>query len=70
MITNDELREEVRLLKALHRITYKEFAQANNIKVSSFYNWLRGDFDYTDNSCGIVFNAVQKMKEGKPNAKV
>lgn len=62
MITNDELREEVRILKATHRIPFKTFAQANNLKVSSFYNWLRGDFDYTDNSCELVHSAVKRMK--------
>lgn len=70
MITNDELREEVRLLKAKQRIPFKAFAQANNLKVSSFDNWLRGDFDYTDNSVELVFNAVQRMKEGKTNATI
>ena len=70
MITNDELREEVRMLKATHRIPFKTFAQANNLKVSSFFNWLRGDFDYTDNSCELVHSAVKRMKEGKSNATI
>ena len=70
MISNDELREEVRLLKARQRISFKAFAQVNNLKVSSFYNWLRGDFDYTDNSCELVLNAVKRMKEGKQNATI
>lgn len=70
MMTNDELREEVRMLKAKHKISFKAFAEANNFKVSSFYNWLRGDFDYTEHSCEIVFNALQKAKEGTKNVVV
>lgn len=68
MLTNEELRKEVRMLKATHRISFKAFAETNNFKVSSFYNWLRGDFDYTDHSCEIVNNAIQRVKEGMAHA--
>lgn len=38
----DNLRKEVKLLKALQSISYTEIADYLEIKKNSFYNWLKG----------------------------
>ena len=53
---NDLLRKEVRLLKALQHISYKEFAEYIEIKTDSFYCWLNGYYD-------LGFEKQQKLKE-------
>ena len=42
---NDELRKQVKLLKAFNGITYKELASYLDIKTNSLYNWLRCQYD-------------------------
>ena len=42
---NEELRERVKLLKALQNISYKEMAEYLEIKQDSFYCWLKGYYD-------------------------
>ena len=43
---NDELRREVRLMKALHGIPYKKFAEAMGIAQANFSNWLCGKYNF------------------------
>ena len=43
---NDFLRNEVKLLKALQGITYKEIAEYIEIKENSLYCWLKGYYDF------------------------
>lgn len=48
MPKNCELRKEVRLLKALQGITYKELAEFMEIKQGSFLNWLHNRYDFKE----------------------
>lgn len=43
---DEELRKEVKLLKALQGISYKEIAELLDIKQDSFYSWLKGYYDF------------------------
>ena len=43
---NNTLRQEVRVLKALQNIKYKEIAEKIGISQDSIYNWLRGNYDF------------------------
>lgn len=43
---DDILRKEVKMLKALQEISYKEIAYYLEIKQSSFYSWLSGQYDF------------------------
>ena len=43
---NEKLRKEVKLLKALQGISYKEVAEFLEIRQDSFYNWLKGYYDF------------------------
>lgn len=42
---NERLRKQVKVLKALDDVQYKELADFLEIKPNSFYNWLRGQYD-------------------------
>ena len=42
---NDYLRKKVKMLKALQGITYKEIAEYLEIKNSSFYSWIYGNYN-------------------------
>ena len=42
---NKDLRTEVKLLKALQGVAYKELATYLEIKQDSFYCWLKGYYD-------------------------
>lgn len=41
------LRKQVKLLKALQNISYKEIAEHLEINKNSFYNWLKGYYDFS-----------------------
>ena len=49
---NEDLRKEVKLLKALQGISYKEIAEFLEIRQDSLYNWL----------CGYSELGTQKQK--------
>lgn len=42
---NDKLRIEVKLLKAMYGVSYKEIAEFLEIRQDSFYNWLKGYYN-------------------------
>ena len=41
----DNLRKEIKVLKALQKIPYYEIAEYLEIQKSSFYSWLYGNYD-------------------------
>ena len=41
----DNLRNQVKLAKVCSDITYKQLAQAIDIRFQSFYNWMNGAYD-------------------------
>ena len=43
----ENLRKQVKLLKALQDISYKEIAEYLEINKNSFYNWLKGYYDFS-----------------------
>lgn len=43
----ENLRKQVKLLKALQDISYKEIAEHLEINKNSFYNWLKGYYDFS-----------------------
>ena len=45
---NEYLRKEVKILKALQGISYKELAEYLEVKVNSLYSWLRGNYDFSE----------------------
>lgn len=45
---NEELRKKVKLLKALQGVSYKELASYLEIQTNSLYNWLRNQYDLSE----------------------
>ena len=60
---NNELRQQVKLLKALQGITYKELAEYLEIKVNSLYSWLRGNYDFSEKRLSMLQNVITNLKE-------
>ena len=60
---NNELRKQVKLLKALQGITYKELAEYLEIKVNSLYSWLRGNYDFSEKRLSMLQNVITNLKE-------
>ena len=60
---NNELRKQVKLLKALQGISYKEIAEYLEIKVDSFYSWLRGNYDFSEKRLSMLQNVIINLKE-------
>ena len=60
---NNELRKQVKLLKALQGISYKELAEYLEIKVNSLYSWLRGNYDFSEKRLSMLQNIITNLKE-------
>lgn len=45
MISDNALRNEIKLLKAFQGINYKDISQKLGIKQRSFYAWIKADFN-------------------------
>ena len=62
---NDYLRKQVRILKALQNISFKEIAvEYLEIKPNSFYNWLRGQYDLSPETAKRLKEVIEELKEG------
>lgn len=60
---NEKLREQVKLLKALQGITYKEIAGYLEIKQDSLYSWLKGRYDFSQERTKDLCDIVSNLKE-------
>ena len=60
---NEKLRNEVKLLKALQGISYKEIAGFLEIRQDSFYNWLKGYYDLGEERQRRLWEIIACLKE-------
>lgn len=60
---NEYLRKEVRLLKALQGISYKELAENLEIKTDSFYCWLKGYYNLSPEKQDRLLEIISILKE-------
>lgn len=60
---NQILRKEVKILKAIQGVSYKELAEYLEIRQDSFYNWLNGQYDLGDKKQKRLFEIVATLKE-------
>ena len=60
---NDKLRVEVKLLKALQGISYKEIAYYLEISPDSFYNWLKGYYNLCEEKQNRLLEIITCLKE-------
>ena len=60
---NDKLRNEVKLLKALQGVSYKEIAGFLEIRQDSFYNWLKGYYNLGEEKQRRLIEVIACLKE-------
>ena len=60
---NDKLRKEVKLLKALQGVSYKEIAELLEIRQDSFYNWLKGYYEFGEERQHRLLEVICCLKE-------
>lgn len=60
---NEKLRKECRLLKALQGITYRELSELIEVKQDSFYAWLKGYYDFSEERCSHLKETLELIKE-------
>ena len=60
---NNYLREQCKLLKALQNVSYKELAEYLEIKQDSFYSWLRGYYNLSDEKQQRLNEILTNLKE-------
>ena len=60
---NDKLRKEVKLLKALQGVCYKEIAVLLEIRQDSFYNWLKGYYEFGNERQHRLLEVICCLKE-------
>ena len=54
----------MKLLKALQGISYTELAESYlEIKKTSFYSWLHGDFDLSLEKQKLLYEVIETLKE-------
>lgn len=59
----DKLRKEVKLLKALQQISYKEIAEYLELPPKSFYNWLNGQYEFGEKRKERLKDIIETLKE-------
>ena len=60
---NEYLRKEVKLLKALQGISYKEIAEFLEIRQDSLYNWLCGYYELGKRKQKRLNEIIETLKE-------
>lgn len=63
MYNDNQLRKEVKLLKALQGITYKEIAELLEIKQDSLYCWLKMYYDFSFEKKKRLSEIIEILKE-------
>ena len=62
-MSNEKLRKECKVLKALQNISYKELSEYLEIKQQSFYNWLKGEYDLSIEKKEKLTEIISNLKE-------
>lgn len=61
-MNDDELRKEIRILKAIEQIdSFAELADMIGIKIHSFYNWLNGYYNLSSDKKRCLKNIVDDL---------
>lgn len=60
---SDNLRKECKMLKALQGISYKEMAEYLELKPSSFYSWLKGEYELSNRREAELREILTNLKE-------
>lgn len=60
---NDFLRNQVKMLKVLQGVKYKEIAEYLEIRQDSFYNWLKGYYNFGKARQARLLEVITCLKE-------
>ena len=63
IIDNDKLRKKVKVLCALQNISYKEISEYLEIKIGSFYNYMSGSYDLSEEKQVLLNDIIDTLKE-------
>ena len=63
IIDNDKLRKKVKVLCALQNISYKEISEYLEIKIGSFYNYMSGSYDLSEEKQILLNDIIDTLKE-------
>lgn len=59
----DNLRKEVKILCAIQNITYKEISEYLEIKPNSFYNYINGSYELSEEKKIRLKEVINTLKE-------
>lgn len=62
----DNLRKRVRILKALQSVSYKEVSEYLEIHTNSFYNWIKGYYNLSEekaNRLNEILDLISEINE-------
>ena len=60
---NESLRKQVKILKALQNISYKEIAEYLEINQNSFYNFINGQYNLSQEKAERLQDIIINLKE-------
>ena len=66
-INSDKLRKRVKVLCALQNITYKEISEYLEIKLGSFYNYMSGSYDLSEEKQVLLNDILDTLIEVEIN---
>ena len=61
---NEELRKQCKELKVFQGVAYNEIAEYLEVKRNSFYNWLKGYYDFSEERQARLKDVIACLKEG------
>jgi len=62
-MSDDYLRREIKLLKALQGVEYKEIAEYLEVKACSFYAWIRGSYNFSTDRKNRLYEIIGFLKD-------
>lgn len=62
-MTQETLRKQVKMLKALQGIAYKEIAEYLEIKTNSLYSWLKGNYEFGEDKTKRLQEIISNLGE-------
>lgn len=62
---NKELRQAVKIFKIKSEKNYKQIAEELKININSFYNWLNGYYELSQEKETILWGFIKQGKGGK-----
>lgn len=63
MAKGDQLRQEVRVTKALYGIKFKDMAEQINLPAKSFASWLNGQYNFSDERTSTLKKILKNIAE-------